>query len=457
MISLKLSTESTKTTIPSLKVYPEKPEENLQRLAENSNFKNKFGEVLIAGHEIYIGLGEKPLDSSRARKLGGKLARAISHLKQIRLEINLEFPQEFFEGLLLGGFDQRLYGSKEISQTEVFISSDHAETLENANLIGEAVNQTRKIINTPGNHMYPESVAALAMQIDDIEVEVWDEQKLIEERCGGILAVGQGSVRPPRLVKLHKPGTGRKIALVGKGITFDTGGLSIKPSEGMVGMKYDMSGAATVMGVMQALSKMETTADVTGYLCLAENMPSGNATRPGDVITIRNGKTVEVLNTDAEGRLVLADGLSLASEAEPDLIIDVATLTGAAVIALGNRYVGAMGAEDAVKQILSAAEIAGEQVWHMPLPEELAEMLESDIADLMNVKIGNRAGGMLIAGQFLAQFIGEVKGKPIPWVHLDIAGAANNSSAAYDYTPKGATGVMARTLIQLIMDIDNQE
>ena len=300
-------------------------------------------------------------------------------------------------------------------------------------------------------------VANLASGLEGVEVEIWDEQKLVEENCGGILAVGQGSERPPRLVKIHKPGSGKKVALVGKGITFDTGGLSLKPPEGMVGMKYDMAGAATVLGVMQAIAGSETSADVTAYLCLAENMPSGRATRPGDVITIRNGKTVEVLNTDAEGRLVLADGLSLASEKNPDLIVDVATLTGAAVIALGNRYVGAMGDSDSVKQVQTAADKAGELVWHMPLPEELAELLESDIADLMNVKIGNRAGGMLIAGQFLAQFIGEVEGKPIPWVHLDIAGAANNSGSPYDYTPKGATGVMARTLIQLIMDIDNQE
>jgi Leucyl aminopeptidase len=210
------------------------------------------------------------------------------------------------------------------------------------------------------------------------------------------------------------------------------------------------------MAVMQTIAKTETSADVTAYLCLAENMPSGNATRPGDVITMRNGKTVEVLNTDAEGRLVMADGLALASENEPDLIIDVATLTGAATIALGNRYVGAMGDDAAVGRVLKSAKVSGELVWHMPLPEELAEMLESDVADLMNVKIGNRAGGMLIAGQFLAHFVGEKNGEKIPWVHLDIAGAANTSSA-YDHNPKGASGVMARTLVQLIMDIDNQE
>jgi leucyl aminopeptidase len=457
MISLTLSTKSKQANIPAVSFYPDKPEEQLAQLATISNFKNKFGEVMFLNQHIYLGVGETELNSVNSRKLGGKLARALAHLKTLSIDLNLDHPQEFFEGLLLGGFDQRLYGSKEISETEVIVPADQAEAMENANLIAQAVNKTRTIINTPGNHLFPESVASLALQIEGLEVEVWDEQKLIEERCGGILAVGQGSARPPRLVKLHKPGSGKKVALVGKGITFDTGGLSIKPSEGMVGMKYDMAGAATVMGVMQVLAESETDSDVTAYLCLAENMPSGNATRPGDVITMRNGKTVEVLNTDAEGRLVMADGLSLASEENPDLIIDVATLTGAAVIALGNRYVGAMGDESAVNQVLGASKIAGEQVWHMPLPEELSEMLESDIADLMNVKIGNRAGGMLIAGQFLAQFVGEKEGRKIPWVHLDIAGAANNSSAAYDYTPKGATGVMTRSLVQLIMDIGIQE
>ena len=421
-----------------------------------ANFKNKFGEVLFTDH-VHLGIGEKELDTNSLRKLGGKLARAVSHLKAIKLTLALSPPQAFFEGLLLGGFDQRLYGSKEKTQTEVVIDKGYKNAMAAAELVAEAVNGTREVINTPGNHMYPEIVANLASQLSNLEVEIWDEQKLVEERCGGILSVGQGSNRPPRLVKIHKPGSGKKIALVGKGITFDTGGLSLKPAEGMVGMKYDMAGAATVMGVMKILSQTKTSTDVTAYLCLAENMPSGSATRPGDVITIRNGKTVEVLNTDAEGRLVLADGLSLASEQNPDLIIDVATLTGAAVIALGNRYVGAMGDSEAVESVLAAAKTSGEQVWHMPLPEELAEMLESDIADLMNVKIGNRAGGMLIAGQFLASFVGDSNGSKIPWVHLDIAGAANNSSAAYDYSPKGATGVMTRTLVQLIMDIDNQE
>ena len=427
------------------------------QLAKHNNFKNKAGQVLVHSPNIYVGIGDSKPDASTTRKLAGKLARAISHLDHAVIDMNLEHPQAFFEGLLLGGFDQRLYGSKELDQTKLQVSNEYQAPMQQAIEIADAVNHTRKIINTPGNHMYPEAVANLASGLESLEVEIWDEQKLVEENCGGILAVGQGSERPPRLVKIHKPGTGKKIALVGKGITFDTGGLSIKPSEGMVGMKYDMAGAATVLGVMQVLAKAETSSDVTAYLCLAENMPSGRATRPGDVITIRNGKTVEVLNTDAEGRLVLADGLSLASEQNPDMIVDVATLTGAAVIALGNRYVGAMGNEGAVKQVQSAAEKAGELVWHMPLPEELAELLESDIADLMNVKIGNKAGGMLIAGQFLSQFVAKTDGEQIPWVHLDIAGAANNSSSPYDYTPKGASGVMIRTLLELIMQQENQE
>jgi leucyl aminopeptidase len=457
MISLRVSTEPLNTNIPKLVAFPQNADSDLERMATQSNFKKKLGQVLITKEEIFVGLGDAELDQSSTRKLGGRVSRLVGHIPEIAFEMDLSHPREFFEGMLLGGFDQRLYGSKEVDKSELVIGKEFSAYAEQAQNIANAVNKTREVINTPGNHMYPEVVAKLAVELAGVEVEVWDEQKLAEEKCGGILSVGQGSVRPPRLVKLHKPGKGKKIALVGKGITFDTGGLSLKPSEGMVGMKYDMAGAATVMGVLQALSAMDTTADVTGYLCLAENMPSGNATRPGDVVTMRNGKTVEILNTDAEGRLVLADGLSLASEQEPDLIIDIATLTGAAVIALGNRYVGAMGDENAVGKVLEASEKAGEQVWHMPLPEELGELLESDIADLMNVKIGNRAGGMLIAGQFLRAFVGEKDDQQIPWVHLDIAGAANNASAAYDYTPKGASGVMTRTLVELIMDIDNQE
>jgi leucyl aminopeptidase len=219
----------------------------------------------------------------------------------------------------------------------------------------------------------------------------------------------------------------------------------------MVGMKYDMTGAATVYQAILAIAALKLPVKVTSYLCLAENMPSGSATRPNDVIQIRNGKTVEVLNTDAEGRLVLADGLSAASELNPDLIVDVATLTGAARVALGDRYSALMGTAEAVSAVEAAAFDSGELVWHMPLPSELRARLDTDVADIANAKIGSTAGGMLLAGVFLKEFVGSGKAgaKVQPWAHLDIAGTANNEAAPYGYTPKGATGVAVRTLVSL--------
>ena len=288
-----------------------------------------------------------------------------------------------------------------------------------------------------------------------MKIKVWSEKDLVSEGLGGIHAVGKGSNRPPRLVKLEYKPSGAKtsLALVGKGITFDTGGLSLKPAESMVGMKYDMTGAAAVLQSLIAIAELKIPIKATAWLCLAENMPSGGATRPNDVIKIRNGKTVEVLNTDAEGRLVLADGLSMACEDSPDYLVDVATLTGAATIALGNRYSGLMGDEKAIKKVQAAAATAGELVWHMPLPEELRPLLNSDIADIANVKIGNRAGGMLIGGLFLREFVESKTTTKPAWAHLDIAGPANNDSAPYGYTPKGATGVTVRTLVQLARDL----
>lgn len=427
--------------------------------------KNKLGNFYFlpgTPMQLAVATGSEPLDLERIRYLGGSVARHCSHLPEIELnsDLNPEQILAFAEGFVLGGFKpgQLKSNLKEQTSNLHLVSKQDPAEIQNMVKLANIVNSTRELINLPGNHLYPENFATSAADLfknhPNIEVQVWDQHELEKQRCGGILAVGKGSARPPRLVKITLKGSGAKIALVGKGITFDTGGLSLKPAESMVGMKYDMSGAATVLAVMQSLSQQETDSEVTAYLCLAENMPSGEATRPGDVITMRNGKTVEVLNTDAEGRLVLADGLVLASEDNPDLIIDVATLTGAATIALGTRYVGAMGEADAVAKILQATEISGEKVWPMPLPEELRELLDSDTADIANVKIGNRAGGMLIAGHFLQEFVGKnAQGQQIPWVHLDIASAANNSSGAYGYTPKGATGVMIRTLLEVVKNL----
>jgi len=312
--------------------------------------------------------------------------------------------------------------------------------------------EARQIINTPANDLWPAKLAEICATASlglPLEVEVWDEARLEQEKCGGILGVGKGSDKPPRLIKMSYRGGGKHLGLVGKGITFDTGGLSLKPAEGMVGMKYDMAGAATVMAAMLSIAEQGLQIDVTAILCVAENMPSGQATRPGDVLTMRNGKTVEVLNTDAEGRLVMADGLSILTEMNLDHIVDVATLTGAATIALGNRYAGVMGHGEAVKHVQVAADQADELIWEMPLPKELRPLLDSDLADLTNVKIGNRAGGMLIAGWFLSEFVDP----SASWAHLDIAGPANNDGGPFASTPKGASGVAIRTLVQMAKNL----
>ncbi|MEY4985323.1 MAG: hypothetical protein RLZZ359_209 [Actinomycetota bacterium] len=414
-----------------------------------------------------VGLGDKPLNADTLRALAGAASRELSEFESVVIDLPHESAAELFaiaEGFALGAYRFDAYKSQvkkpaPKSQVVDLVSSFKlsADSVKQITVTAKAVNLTRDLVNTPANDLYPESMVKHAQKHakgQQLSVEIWDEKKLKAGGFGGLVAVGSGSSRPPRLVKIsYAPkGVKRHVALVGKGITFDTGGLSLKPAEAMVGMKYDMTGAASVLTTMVAIANLGLKVKVTGWLCLAENMPSGTAQRPNDIIKARNGKTIEVLNTDAEGRLVLADGLSAASEEKPDLLVDVATLTGAAVIALGDRYAGLMGDENAINQVASAAKNVGELVWPMPLPEELRPLLNSDIADIANVKIGNRAGGMLVGGHFLQEFIGEskVKGTPIPWAHIDIAGPSDNSGAAYGYTPKGATGNIVRTLIELV-------
>jgi leucyl aminopeptidase len=241
---------------------------------------------------------------------------------------------------------------------------------------------------------------------------------------------------------------------VGKGITFDTGGLSLKPAASMVGMKYDMCGAATALAVLRAVATIGAPVKATAWLCVADNMPSGRATRPGDVLRMLDGTTVEVLNTDAEGRLVLADGLVAASREHPDVIVDVATLTGAITIALGTRHVGVMGDDEAVAAYLAAASAESEPAWQLPLPAHMVDELDSPIADLQNAKIGDPAGGSLFAGLFLRHFVGrtgeEADAPRIPWVHLDIAGVGMNKGGGYGYTDKGPTAATVRSLIRFV-------
>ena len=323
-----------------------------------------------------------------------------------------------------------------------------------AEALAAAVSLVRDLVNTGPSDLVPAALAAEAQRVaaeSGLAVEVLDEQALAAGGYGGILGVGQGSANPPRLVRLEyaPPGAGKTVVFAGKGITFDSGGLSLKPAKAMESMKSDMGGAAAIIGALQALSVLAPAVRVIGYLAIAENMPSGTAQRPSDVLTTYGGTTVEVLNTDAEGRLVLADALGRAGADSPDLLVDVATLTGAQLVALGPRIAGVMANDDAVRAgVIDAARRAGEAAWPMPLPAELRKNLDSTVADLANVG-PDRFGGMLVAGLFLQEFVPD----GVRWAHVDIAGPAFNEGAPHGYTPKGGTGAATRMLVQIALDV----
>ncbi len=413
-----------------------------------------------------IGLGTADISPNVLRRAAGSAVRQLTGVASLTVELPTSTPEDVvavLEGAAIGSYSFTRYRSQPkdapklpASDITVIVHGEYDEALvSRARIVAEAVHTVRDLVNMPPLDLYPETFASTAKELASdapVTVTVFGDKELAEGKFGGIIGVGQGSTRSPRLVKVeYSPkGAAQHIALVGKGITFDSGGLSLKPAASMVGMKYDMTGAATVLAVALAAAKLALNVRVTAWLCIAENLPSGSAIRPNDVLTIRGGKTVEVLNTDAEGRLVLADGLVAASEEQPDVLIDVATLTGAARVALGDRYVGTMGEDSLVSKAVDVAHDVGESLWPMPLPAELRALLNSDVADIANAKIGSTAGGMLLAGVFLREFVGTTdNGERIPWVHLDIAGPANNDGSGYGYTSKGPTGVTVRTLIAL--------
>lgn len=409
--------------------------------------------------------GYKANDVDAYRYVGGTIGRLLNEFRTVVSALPVTKEAEalaLMEGYAVGNYSYQAYKSdakKALTQTFVVTTKAKVKpaTITRVEILRAAVHDTRDLVSMPANDLYPQSFAALAAKLakgSSVTLTILDEKKLAAGGFGGMLGVGKGSVRPPRIVKVeYKPtGAKKKIAFVGKGITYDTGGLSLKPANSMLGMKYDMTGAATVLNAVLAIARLKLKVHATAYLCLAENMPSGSATRPGDVIKLRNGKTVEVTNTDAEGRLVLGDGMALASESYPDLIVDVATLTGAQRIALGTRYAGLMGDDASVAALLAATKAAGEFAWPMPFPEELRALLNSDIADLMNSRVGNPSGGMLVGGLFLKEFVGKkskTSDELIPWVHLDLAGPADNDGAGYGFIPKGATGSYVRSLVAL--------
>jgi leucyl aminopeptidase len=417
---------------------------------------------------VLAGLGDD-VTAPAVRRAAGAAARAVTNAASVALALPSDSPslvRAATEGYLLGAYTFTTYKSSAASGTskapnEVVVLSGQArrkETVtafEEAQVVAAAVARTRDQVNTAPNDLRPPSFAdEIAATVKargrggrggKVTIEVLDENQLAELGCGGLLGVGSASDAPPRLVTLtYAPrGAKRHLALVGKGITFDSGGLSIKPAASMHEMKSDMAGAAAVVNATLAIADLGLPVKVTTYAALAENMLGGSAMRPGDVITIHGGTTVEVLNTDAEGRLVLADALVLATEQDPDVILDVATLTGAMVVALGDKVSGVMGSDDVVADVLAAATAGGEDFWPMPIPEQMVERIHTTkIADLSQHD-WIRWGGGLFAAAFLREF---TAGKP--WAHLDIAGPSFNSGGPSGHVSSGGTGVAVATLVE---------
>ncbi|SEF45002.1 leucyl aminopeptidase [Thermomonospora echinospora] len=398
------------------------------------------------------------------RRAAGAAVRSLAGSARVALALPAGSAEEVAAvalGALLGNYSFGRYRTGErkepVAELTVLTGEETGgavEALERARTLASSITLVRDLVNTPPSDLGPEDLAQIAAKVAGevgLGVQVLDEKELAEGGYGGIVGVGQGSVRPPRLVRLSytHPEAERTVVFVGKGITFDTGGLSLKPADAMDWMKSDMGGAGAVLGALRAIALLKTKVNAIGYLPLAENMPSGTAQRPSDVLTIYGGKTVEVLNTDAEGRLVMADALARSGEDSPDLLVDVATLTGAQLVALGTRTFGVMANDDEVRErVVAAAGRVGEASWPMPLPPELRKGLDSAVADIANIS-SERWGGMLVAGVFLAEFVPE----GVRWAHLDIAGPAFNKGEPYGDTPKGGTGAATRTLVQIAEDV----
>ncbi len=440
-------------------------------------FDGKPGQAcVIAGGSgatrVALGLGKKGETTvADVRRAAGAFARAAGRLGSLATGIvetagvdPRAGAQAAVEGAMLGSYSFAKFKSdapKKSVESFTLIAPESAVKatqvgVDRGTAIAQAVAMARDLVNTPGGSLNARDMAEVALQVakeSGLEVEVMDEDAMEKAGMGGMLGVNKGSDEPPRLIKMtYSPRnpTG-SVALVGKGIMFDSGGLSLKSGEGMMSMKIDMSGAAAVLATMSVLKTTKPKVKVVAFLCCTDNMPSGTALKPGDVITIRNGKTVEVLNTDAEGRLVLADGLSLAVEEKVDAIVDLATLTGAVVGALGNRIAGVMGNDDDwMGQVRSAAARADENVWPLPLPTEYRRFLDSPVADMKNIGgtsvlgSGGGGGGALTAGLFLKEFVGDT-----PWVHIDLAGPAM-ADADDSYVSRGGTGFGVRTLVELL-------
>ena len=427
---------------------------------------------------LTIGLGqprsEWPADT--IRRAAGVAARSLGTAEAVITTLG-QLPGDgvcsaAVEGLVLGSYrftdfrsDKTAPKDNGLRKITVLASAKDAKDAKKDSAHGAAVATAvataRDLVNTPPSHLFPAEFAKRAKALGEsvgLEVELLDDKALQKAGYGGVIGVGQGSSRPPRLVRLTHRGSklakgkkgkaGKRVALVGKGITFDTGGISIKPAASMHYMTSDMGGAAAVIATVALAAQQQLPIDVIATVPMAENMPSATAQRPGDVLTQYGGTTVEVLNTDAEGRLILADAIVRACEDDPDYLIETSTLTGAQTVALGARIPGVMGSDEFRDRVAAISQRVGENGWPMPLPDELKDDLKSTVADLANVS-NQRFAGMLVAGVFLREFVAD----GVSWAHIDVAGPAYNTGSPWGYTPKGATGVPTRTMFAVLEDI----
>src|SRR6266850_1642970 len=404
--------------------------------------------LILPGRQkiVFIGI-PKSGDSEAWRRAAATAVRRLKKVKRIAFAGG--DLRAMAEGALVGNFSVETYktnNQRPAVERIVFVGGEPA-VLEQGRTIGESINWARALINEPSNRKPPREVAERAREMAanvGLTVDVLEEKEIRDLKMGALLGVSQGSDEPPRFVVLRymgDSGSPRILAYVGKGITFDSGGISLKSADGMEKMKYDMAGGATVMAALRTLALFRSQVNCIAVVPLAENMPSGRAQRPGDVVHSMSGKTIEIINTDAEGRLVLADGLAYARRLGATHIVDIATLTGAARIALGPYRIGVMGNQQAfTDSFLAAAKRAGEKMWQMPLDDEYRDMIKSSIADIANS--GGRFAGMITAAKFLQEFVSDT-----PWVHIDIAGIAWNDEEK-PYLPKGPSGVGVRTLIE---------
>ncbi len=466
---------SFEDTLAGLERWSEATGGETARAAASKEFSGKLYEIFAAPitdrkykcrRIAVLGLGPEPAFTiDRARRAASAAGLSARQRKAAAVAIAADgrlgrpdVVQAIAEGLVLSEFDAGRYKTVDppalpAPSWTVFVhagSDDLDRALTRGRVLGECCNVARQLANEPANRLTPsifaDRAAAIAREVG-LQVDVLDEPRLAELGMGLLLGVGQGSDQPPRLVAIeYRPrtaaGGGPVLGLVGKGITFDTGGISIKPAEGMERMKDDMAGGAAVIGAMRAIALLEPPIRVIGVVPIAENMPSGRAVRPGDVLTSASGRTVEVLNTDAEGRLVLGDALWYAQRLGATHLVDIATLTGAISVALGKLTSGLFGTPDPwVEQVLAVAERAGDRCWPMPLFEDYRELLKSEVADMVNT--AGRYGGAITAAWFLKEFTGG-----LPWAHMDVAGTAWLEEPR-PYLPKGASGIGVRTLAEL--------